>query len=199
MDHIVVDVEIKKTIEETPGGWDSTHELGVSVAVVFEFRTDRFRIYGPDDVPALRERLLKAERISGFNTVNFDYPVVFGHSKSGWLSEVDRDDGVFELRKQMLATHNDILRRIWESQSLDPDNFSPRTHEGFKLDVVAQETLGIGKIGNGADAPKWFQAGLFHKLIEYCIDDVTIERDLATFVDRYGYVIGRGGRRLYLK
>lgn len=31
MDHVVFDVEIAKTIEETPGGWDATDKLGVAV------------------------------------------------------------------------------------------------------------------------------------------------------------------------
>ncbi len=79
-DHIVVDVEIKKTIEETPGGWDSTDKLGVAVAVVYEFQTDRFRIFGDTaaELESLRARLLKADRISGFNIWKFDFPVIFG-------------------------------------------------------------------------------------------------------------------------
>ena len=54
MDHIVVDVEIQRTIEETPGGWDATDRLGVAVACVWEYRTARMRVYGPDDLAALR-------------------------------------------------------------------------------------------------------------------------------------------------
>ena len=59
MDHVVVDVEIQKTIKETPGGWDATHLLGVAVACVWEYRTQRMRVYGPDDVDTLRDRLLR--------------------------------------------------------------------------------------------------------------------------------------------
>jgi DEAD/DEAH box helicase domain-containing protein len=78
IDSVVVDVEIQKTIEETPGGWEATDKLGVAVAVVYEFRRDRMRIYGPEDVEALRARLEEAERIIGFNIWKFDLPVIYG-------------------------------------------------------------------------------------------------------------------------
>jgi|HubBroStandDraft_1064217.scaffolds.fasta_scaffold00161_25 DEAD/DEAH box helicase domain-containing protein len=178
MDHVVVDVEIQKTIEETPGGWDATDKLGVAVAVVYEHKTDRFRIYGHtnEELLELRARLRKADRISGFNIWKFDFPVIFGLSGRARVEEL-RDKT------------NDILRRIWIAQKLNPDTFS-RAHGGWGLDVVARGTLKApGKIANGAMAPKWFQSGEWGKLVNYCVDDVTLERDLAEFVDTYGYVV----------
>jgi len=77
-DHVVVDVEIEKTIEELPNGWDDTHLMGVACAVVYEYQTSRFRIYGPADVKALQTRLLSADRISGYNIWRFDFPVIWG-------------------------------------------------------------------------------------------------------------------------
>lgn len=184
-DHVVVDVEIQKTIEQLPGGWNDSDKMGVAVAVVYEFLTDRFRIYGPDDVPALRERLLKADRISGYNIWRFDFAVIWGLPKGAPLPP--------ELR----AKTNDILLRIWRSLGLSTETFT-KAHGGWKLDQVAHATLGVGKIGNGADAPKWWQAGQQLKVANYCVDDVTIERDLAIFVDKFGYVVGQDGRQLYI-
>jgi DEAD/DEAH box helicase domain-containing protein len=69
---------------------------------------------------------------------------------------------------------------------------------GTKLDDVAGATIGAKKIGNGADAPKWFQAGQVQRVVNYCADDVAIERDLADFVDCYGYVVVKG-KQLYIK
>ena len=63
---------------------------------------------------------------------------------------------------------------------------------------IAIATIGAKKIGNGADAPKWFQAGRIQQVCNYCADDVAIERDLTDFVDRYGYVI-KSGKQLFLK
>lgn len=204
MDHVVVDVEIAHTIDETPGGWDATDKLGVAVACLWEYQTARMRVYGPDDVPALRGRLLRADRISGYNIWNFDFPVVWGIGKPEWIS-TKRDPNpdhfqpkATELKDVLRPKTNDLLRRIWVALGLDPDNFVGKTHGSCKLDDIAGATVGARKIGNGADAPKWFQAGLVQKVANYCADDVAIERDLADFVDRYGYVI-HDGKQLFLK
>jgi len=186
MDHIVVDVEIEKTIEETPGGWDATDRLGVAVACVWEYKTARMRVYGPKDVEALRERLLKADRISGYNIFNFDFPVIWGYSKDQWKKFREETACV---RSVLLSKTDDLLRRIWQSLKLDPDNFNPKTHGGWKLDDVALATLGYSKIGYGGDAPKWYQEGLIQKVVNYCADDVALERDLTDYIDRYGRVL----------
>ncbi len=201
-DHIVVDVEIAKTIEEMTGGgyggWDATDKLGVAVACLWEYRTQRMRVYGPEDVPALRERLLKADRISGFNIWNFDFPVIWGIAKKHWMgncvditSDEAREihDGI---RPLLLPKTNDLLRRIWQAKGLNPDKFDPKTHGGVGLDAIASATIGASKIGYGGDAPKWYQAGQIQRVVNYCSDDVAIERDLTDFVDHYGYVIANG-------
>ena len=189
MDHVVVDVEIQKTIEETPGGWDATDKLGVAVACVWEYTTARMRVYGPDDIEQLRSRLLRADRISGFNILNFDFPVIWGIPKAEWIGN--------SLRETLLPKTDDLLRRIWQAKNLDPDSFNYKTHGGVGLDVIAGQTIEANKIGHGADAPKWYQSGVIQKVVNYCADDVAIERDLTDFVDRYGYVIS--GKKLYLK
>lgn len=189
MDHVVVDVEIQKTIEEVPGGWNATDKLGVAVACLWEHTTRRMRIYSKDDVERLRDRLLKADLITGYNILNFDYPVIWGIEKHEWLHH--KRTGI---REKLLPKTNDLLRRIWLSRGLNPDSFS-RDHGGWSLDLVAGETLGAKKIGHGADAPKWYQQGHVLRVANYCADDVALERDLAEFVDKYKYVLRDGGRR----
>jgi hypothetical protein len=97
------------------------------------------------------------------------------------------------------AVTNDLLRKIWMSLGLNPDDFTDR-HKGWGLDVVCRGTFGRGKTGNGGDAPKWFQAGQWPRLVDYCIDDVKLERNLTNFVDKYGFVInGETGRVLRMR
>jgi DEAD/DEAH box helicase domain-containing protein len=187
IDHVCVDVEIAKTIEEV-GGWDNTERMGVAVACLWEFRTERMRIYGPDDVSALRSRLLKADRISGFNIWRFDFPVIWGQAREWW----DRPAlAQKELQAKLRPKTDDMLRRIWQALGLNPDVFSD-AHKGWGLDAVASDTLHARKIGYGGDAPKWFQAGQIQRVANYCADDVALERDLTIFVERYGYVLNRG-------
>ncbi len=192
MDHVVVDGEIARTVEEV-GGWDNTNLMGGAVACLWEEKTGRVRVYGPDDAPALRERLLDADRISGFNIWKFDFPVIWSVPAPAWLAGDERHVSP-QLIAALLPKTDDILRRIWLALGLNPDKFYPKTHGGYPLERVARSTLGVGKIGNGADAPKWYQAGLVQKVVNYCADDVAIERDLATFIDRYGYVLRDGDR-----
>lgn len=187
IDHVVVDVEIAKTIEEV-GGWDNTEKMGISVACLWQYRDQRMRVYGPDDVVALRERLLTADRISGFNHFRFDFPVIWGMPKADWTTENS-------LVAQLAPKTDDLLRRIWQALRLDPDNFRGSTHGGWKLDTVAQATLGVGKTGNGADAPKWYQAGQIQRVVDYCCSDVAITRDLCSFIELFGYVLN-GERKL---
>ncbi len=204
MDHIVVDVEIQKTIDETPGGWNATDKLGVAVACLWEYQTQRMRVYGPEDVPALRERLLRADRISGYNIWNFDFPVIWRILRDQWTNP-DKigdsfgllRDSILDVKNRLRGKCNDILRRIWLAQDFDPDNWQSGMGNA-KLDDIAGATIGARKIGNGADAPVWYQAGLVQRVVNYCADDVAIERDLTDFVDRYGYVIHKG-KQLFLK
>lgn len=186
IDHIVVDVEIKTPIEQLPGKWNDTDKMGVACAVVYEYKTDRFRIYGPSDeeLLELRSRLNAADKISGFNIWGFDFPVIFG---------LPGRQRVEHLRSKT----NDILRRVWVACGCDPDSHGPK-HAGFKLDDIMKATFGIGKIGDGASAPLWFQAGQLSRVINYCVDDVHLERDLVDFVDRHGFVIGRDREPVYL-
>ena len=196
MDHVVVDVEIANPVEKTPGGWDATDKLGVAVACVWEYATQRMRVYGPADVQELRERLLRADRISGYNIWNFDYPVIWGLDKVAWTRPVPAEE-VALVRAVLRSRTNDLLRRIWQAQGFDPDVWQSGMGNA-KLDDIAEATIGASKIGNGADAPKWFQAGNIQKVVNYCADDVTIERDLTDFVERYGYVV-HNCKQLFLK
>ena len=48
----------------------------------------------------------------------------------------------------------------------------------IKLDTIAEATLGKNKSGHGGLAVKWWKAGEKQKVIDYCIDDVKITKEV---------------------
>ena len=175
LDHIVIDVEIQNPIESLPNGWNDTDKMGIACAVVYEFLGDRFRVFGPEEQEELKERVMKADKITGFNIWKFDYQVIFG---------LPGHKRVEALRDKT----NDLLVNIWRNLGLRTDCFTG-AHKGWNLDNICKATLGHSKIGNGADAPRWYQAGQLHRVINYCLDDVALERDLCKFMDEHKFVL----------
>ena len=123
---------------------------------------------------------MKADRISGFNISTFDHYVTFG---------VRRGDS-HEALTRLAPKTDDLLDRIWKALG--------NREKGWKLNDVAQRTLGVCKVEDGANAPLLFQSGDWGKLCNYVADDVAIERDLTAFVDKYGFLIAGSGRLLRL-
>lgn len=199
LDHVVFDVETQlgpvKRGQVGPT-WDDTDQLMIGVAVVYEGKGQRFRVYDEGQRKELQKRILAADKVSGFNIWSFDYPVIFGYSRPAWATAPEAQ----EIKKLLAPKTNDILRRIWQSLRLNPDYFVPQTHGGYRLDEVAFATIGARKSGDGADAPRLFQEGRWAELTDYCINDVVVERDLTAFAERYGYVIApKSGQRVTLE
>ena len=169
----VFDLEIKKPIEECSRGWDSHDEMGVSVLCLYDYLTGRYRVFDDRNMREGLEILALHEIVVGFNTVNFDWRVLGATYPE--MVRVSRDF--------------DILREIWKSRGLDPDHFDYRTHGGFKLDDVAFDTIGLRKTGNGAHAPLLYKEGRWAELVDYCLQDVKVEKELFEFIALNGYII----------
>jgi hypothetical protein len=191
-DRIVVDVEIKKTVGPPDNlTWNDTDKLGISVAVVYEYRTDRFKVYwGSDDgVESLQKRIASADRVVSFNGERFDFPVIWRLPNRSVTSEI----GCLGKCKS-----TDILAQIWRSLGLNPDQFSD-LHKGWGLGDTALATIRRTKIDSGAHAPILWRNMKIGEVVTYCIDDVALTRDLDKHIKRYGYVIGSNGKVVFLK
>lgn len=175
--HIVVDLEIQKDPTTIPGGWSATDKMGVSVAAVWSFDDHRFTLYGPDDLVPLRQRLLAAQRVTTWNGWKFDFPVIWGRPAR-------------ERVREMGSRSDDLLRRIWQKMRLNPDGFGA-LHGGWSLAVVSQRTLGRGKSGTGEHAPALYARGDWVPLINYCMEDVALTRDICIVADSGGAIVGK--------
>lgn len=179
----VFDCEIKKRIEDCSDGWNSHDEMGISVLCMYDYASGRYRVFDDKNHEEAIDILHTYDFVVGFNTVGFDWKLV----NATWRKPVNvRGSSDF-----------DILREIWLSLGLNPNKFDPKTHGGYKLDDVAWETIQMRKTANGALAPIMFQFGQWADLVDYCLEDVRIEKTLFEFAVRHGFVV-RNGRLIQL-
>ncbi len=162
MNDLFFDLETQKSIQEV-GGRENIKLLRVSVAVTFSTATNEFKTYTEKQVPALVADLQAAERVIGFNILNFDYQVLKYYTQER-LSELPTLD--------LLA---DIYNKL-----------------GFRvgLDALAYATLGNAarKSADGLQAIQWFREGKLDELIAYCRADVAVTQQLFEFGRDQGYV-----------
>jgi len=149
-DFLIVDIETK-TLVDAVGGWKNFKQLEVSVACAFDSQTNEFHSYTEDKLSDL-VKLCQDRLLIGYNLVGFDLPILEKYGLPTW-QQLD----VFDI---MLDVHN---VSGWKY---------------VKLDKIAQATLGVGKSADGLMAVEWWKQGDVEKIIEYCLKDVEVTRDI---------------------
>jgi hypothetical protein len=184
IDHVVLQTAAAGT---TPQG-DAIP--GIALAVLYEYRADRFRVFGPEHTDHLRERLFMADWVSGYNLLRRDYPLLWG-----------QDFETFRVGNQfrpLSARTNDLVRRICLAQRRHPDAVDDTT-ETWSLGVLARGTLGCDRPGADDDPGREAAAGCWAAAVSFALDDCALVRDLVDFVERYGYLVhGGSGYRIDL-
>jgi len=158
---LYLDIETQKSAQEV-GGWQNSHLMRISVAVLFDSLQNAFLVFEEDRIDELLHYLQKGDLIVGFNIIRFDYRVLGAYS-SQKLSGLPTFD-ILE----------DVHRRL-----------------GFRLglDHLAKETLNQGKTADGLQAVEWFRLGEMEKLTDYCRHDVATTRDLFLYGLQNGHLI----------
>ncbi len=153
---VILDVETKKAFDEVGGYFPE--QLGISFVgvCVRESMSGKGKMMGffEQDLPDLFPLLEKADVVIGYNVDAFDMPTFSPY----YNADISRIPTL------------DVMMRI-------KDSIGHR----IKLDNVAQETLGVGKTGDGLDAIKYYKSGQLDKLKDYCIQDVAVTRDVYDF------------------
>jgi len=159
-----LDLETKKAFVES-GKYDPK-QLGVSFVGICRRAMDtedrgsgELSGFFEDQLDALWPILEQADRIIGFNIIDFDYPVLSAHYH-GDISSFPTLDILAEVKKT-------VGHRV-------------------SLDALAKETLGTEKSGTGLDALLYYEQGRFEELASYCLSDVRITRDLYDFGRTHG-------------
>ncbi len=153
---VVLDVETKHAFDEVGGYFPE--KLGVSFVGVCirEGFSGKGEMQGffEKDLPNLFPLLEKADLVIGFNIDGFDMATLVPYYSAD----------IYKIPTL------DLLTRIKDSAG-----------HRISLDAVAQQTLGIGKSGNGLDAIKYYNTQQWEKLRDYCLQDVHVTRDLYDF------------------
>lgn len=155
------DIETQRSADEV-GGWGNKHLMKVAVAVVYDSLEQKFFSYLEEETGQLIERLKMGDLIVGFNLLNFDYAVLQPYTTED-LKKLKTFD--------MLA---DVRNRL-----------------GFRLSLnhLANKTLKVEKSADGLQSLQWFKEGKIDLIIEYCIKDVEITRDLFLFGIKNEYLL----------
>lgn len=158
---IVFDVETKKTFDEVGGYYPE--KLGVSISGVYfrdeETGEEEYRGYREEEFPEMFKLFERAERIIGFNSINFDMPALKPYYVGDLLAMPN-----FDL---MVEIENKVGHRIG-------------------LDAVAKETLGVQKNGHGLDAIKYYHEKDWESLTKYCLQDVKLTKELYDYGEKNG-------------
>ncbi|HUD03976.1 MAG TPA: ribonuclease H-like domain-containing protein [Candidatus Paceibacterota bacterium] len=149
MRKITLDIETKNLFQDV--GTNNPADLDISVVCIHDSATDSYSSYLEADFKKLWPILENADVLIGFNSDHFDIPLLNKYY-SGDLSKIKSVDLLAEI-------HKSLGRRI-------------------KLDNVAEATLGKNKSGHGLEAITWWKQGEIQKIIDYCIDDVKITKEV---------------------
>lgn len=172
---LVLDCEIEKAIlgkNETkiPGiqyaKWGDYLGMGISCIGAWESWTDRYRVFAKPPLPELNASFLPdcpildsirhADHVVTFNGMSFDLRLLVAHG----------------INLSMARSYIDLLVEIRDKQGFD------KYTKGFKLDDVARANGLTPKTGSGAHAPVLWQQGKYCEVIDYCLNDVWLTREL---------------------
>ncbi len=155
MKKVVLDIETQNTFAEV--GKNDPTALDLSVMCIYESDTKKYSSFTIETLPSLWPILEAADLIVTYNGDHFDLPVLNKYY-NGDLTKLRHVDLLKEIQKV-------IGRRVG-------------------LDSVAQATLDKGKSGNGLEAITWWKKGEIQKIIDYCMKDVEVTKDVYEYAMR---------------
>lgn len=157
--YVVLDIETQKGFHEVDR--KKLHLLKVSVACIYDSKTEEYLAFEESQMLKLEEILKAADLIVGFNIRDFDMEVL-----APYLITPIKNLPVL-----------DLLVEFEKS----------RGHRA-SLQSIAQATLNCSKSGSGWDAIKLYREGRIDELKKYCIDDVRITKDVYEYGVKNGKI-----------
>jgi DEAD/DEAH box helicase domain-containing protein len=146
---IVFDIETTNTFDEV-GSSDPAY-LDLAVVCIYDSETEEYSSYLKEDLQKLWPILEAADALVGFNSLHFDTPLLNKYY-AGDLMQMKQID-------LLVAVKDGLGRRL-------------------RLDTIAKATLGEAKSADGLQAVRWWREGRQQEVIDYCIQDVKVTKDI---------------------
>jgi len=161
---ITFDIETSNIFQDV--GTNDATDLDLSVVCIHDSETGEYSSYTQEQLSDLWPILEKADILVGYNSDHFDVPLLNKYCPND-LHKIKSLDLLKEIRAS-------LGRRI-------------------KLDDVAKATLGESKSADGLLAVKWWREGQHQKVIDYCIQDVKVTRDVYDYAIKNGHLKWNNG------
>ena len=159
MRKIVFDIETSNQFSDV--GSSDPAALDLAVVCIHDSETNEYASFTQEELPQLWPYIEQADMLIGFNSDHFDIPLLNKYYP-GELTHIKSLDLLKEI-------HGVLGRRI-------------------KLDTIAEATLGEKKSGHGLQALVWWRNGERQKVIDYCIQDVKVTKNIYDYAREHGRV-----------
>jgi predicted PolB exonuclease-like 3'-5' exonuclease len=145
--------------------------LGISVIALWDLNEERPFIYGAERLEEAIEHMAYADPLVSYNGIDFDLPVI-----EGTLG--------YDLKE---IPHYDIKKEIYDALGT--------RHKGYKLNDVADRTIGKQKLYHGKDSYGLSPSEKY----TYCLHDTMLTAELYEFILEHGFIIDRDGNELWVR
>jgi hypothetical protein len=192
MKALIYDIEIIKAIPDrnaSPAegiqycaGWHDHANMGISTICAYDYADGRYRVFCQDNFDQFMELCAASDLLVTFNGLSFDDKVIA--ATIGAMPNV---------------RPYDLLVEVWAAHGLGP-TFRYPSHAGFGLDACCEANFGTRKSGNGALAPILWQQGKIAQVIDYCINDIKLTKQLFDRVLSVGAITcPKTGKRIEMR
>jgi DEAD/DEAH box helicase domain-containing protein len=166
MRYIVFDLETQNIFQEV--GSSNPADLDISVATVYDSKTDTYTTVTIDEIDTLWPIIEAADALVGYNSNHFDIPLLDKYYP-GDLTQIKSIDLLEDIKAS-------LGRRL-------------------RLDSVAQATVGAKKSADGLQAVRWWREGNIKDIKKYCEQDVKVTKEVFEFARQNGFVKFKDGHR----
>jgi hypothetical protein len=172
---IIYDLEIENPIPPADGklikgikyakGWEYPATMGIACICAYDYTADKYRVFGEYELEDFQALIKIHDKVCGFNNIGFDDKV---------LATADITIPT--------AKSYDILSEIYHSLG--------SRQKGCKLENVVKANFPNAqlKTEDATKVPFLWQQGYHAKVIDYCLNDVRMTKQILDKILRFGYI-----------